>query len=85
VKCGTVNIDSYIAEEGVTTVDIIKLDIEGAEGLAVNGMEKTIAKARPIFICEVHPHELSKFDSSVKEFLSKFDYHGYRIGVLRDH
>ncbi len=47
-------LDSLIGEMGVS-VNLIRMDIEGAETLAVNGMVRTLEKFRPLLSIEVHP------------------------------
>ncbi len=49
VRC--LRLDTYCAEAGVTP-DLIKLDIEGHELAALQGMERTITTARPFIILE---------------------------------
>lgn len=43
----TVSIDDIVAERDLARVDLIKLDIEGAELAALHGAEKTIRRFRP--------------------------------------
>lgn len=45
-------LDNWLADE--KRVDIIKMDVEGAEERALRGARKTIAKFRPTIICEAH-------------------------------
>ena len=40
----TVAIDDCLAELGIAQVDLVKMDIEGAELAALRGMRRTIAK-----------------------------------------
>jgi uncharacterized protein YheU (UPF0270 family) len=47
-------LDNIIDEVGLDTVDFIKIDVEGAEGLVVKGAERTLRKARAILI-EIWP------------------------------
>ncbi|MDP3428371.1 MAG: FkbM family methyltransferase [Humidesulfovibrio sp.] len=50
-----VSLDVYAEENGNVKIDYIKLDIEGGEYEAVNGMRKTIARCRPqLAICIYH-------------------------------
>lgn len=44
-----VTIDSLVDKLGLTTVDFIKLDIEGAEKKAIAGAQKTMARFHPRF------------------------------------
>jgi FkbM family methyltransferase len=51
-----VDLDSFLREE--QRLDIIKMDIEGAEGRALRGMQHLIQRHRPIIFTEFSPHGL---------------------------
>lgn len=46
-------LDDVLVEMGVAKVDVIKLDIEGAEWMALRGAVKTLAQSRPTLILEI--------------------------------
>lgn len=50
----TVSVDIWLSENGIEKVDIIKIDIQGAEPLAFSGM-KNILKSNPILLVEYEP------------------------------
>jgi len=51
----TLALDDFLAEKGVTHIDFIKMDIEGAESLALAGARHTIAHFQPrLAICLYH-------------------------------
>lgn len=51
----TITIDDYVKSNGVKKVDLIKMDIEGAERIALKGAIKTIKKDLPqLAICIYH-------------------------------
>ena len=53
-----ITIDDYIRERGVTRIDVMKIDIEGAELEAFQGMEETFRVSPPgVIICELMPFE----------------------------
>jgi FkbM family methyltransferase len=47
-------LDNIVDDVGLDSVDFIKIDVEGAEGLVVKGAERTLRKARAILI-EIWP------------------------------
>jgi len=53
VDVATVSIDSFLADDGVEQVDLIKLDVEGVEELALHGMRKTLQKYKPAIFMEM--------------------------------
>jgi FkbM family methyltransferase len=78
VKIKTIPIDS-LESIGITKSPfIMKIDIEGAEYLALKGAKQTLAKYRPILLIEIH----SIFNMlKVGEILSEF---GYKIELLKE-
>jgi FkbM family methyltransferase len=50
----TDTLDNIVDEAGLDTVDFVKIDVEGAEGLVVKGAERTLRKARALLI-EIWP------------------------------
>jgi len=51
------SLDTLIAAFNLRTPDFIKLDVEGAEASAVEGMMATLEKSRPDFMIELHGRE----------------------------
>ena len=46
-KSTTISIDDFVSEKSIEKVDFIKMDIEGAESLALNGAIETIKRFKP--------------------------------------
>jgi FkbM family methyltransferase len=57
----TVRLDSYIRERGLRP-DLIKIDIEGAEFLALSGATGILAEHRPMLMVEVTRQAVNVFD-----------------------
>ncbi|QND51520.1 FkbM family methyltransferase [Phyllobacterium sp. 628] len=64
-------------------VDFVKIDIEGAEYKALNGMIKTLRRFRPLIISEFNPN-LIAWISSVpgEDYLAFLFSLGYRISII---
>ena len=77
------SIDTILDERSIDKVDILKMDIEGAEALALRGMEAGLRAGRyQLMVIELHPAALPDFGSSVAtigNFLSDCGYRGWRI------
>ncbi len=54
-------IDDVVAELGLTRVDAVKVDVEGAEVSVLKGMAKTLAKFHPKVVIEVDERQLAGF------------------------
>ena len=58
--------DDLVNDLRLDKIDIIKMDIEGAEHEALRGMKQTLLKYKPILVIEVH-HEFLPFFNSTAE------------------
>jgi FkbM family methyltransferase len=56
----TISIDDFVKLNSVTKIDFIKMDIEGAEPLALEGAVETIRKFRPKLAIAIY-HSMSDF------------------------
>lgn len=77
------SLDRILEEERVERVDLLKMDIEGAEGAALAGMEGCLRAHRVgRILVELHPRELYEQGSSVEmliEMLRSAGYMGYTV------
>jgi FkbM family methyltransferase len=69
VSVGVCTLDSWKAAEGIEKIDVIKIDVEGAECRVIEGARAVIAKARPIMWVEVNELCLSRDRKSVSSLL----------------
>lgn len=81
----TMPLDAWRIDAGIGQVDLVKLDIEGAELLALRGMRAGLATRayRAIFI-EVHPPELAAFGHQAAEVTRTLAEAGYDLWWWRD-
>ncbi len=70
-------LDNIINELGIDKVDLLKIDIEGAEALAIYGMRKTLEITRNIII-EVRPETMWVINEIIKHGYEIKDYVDYR-------
>jgi len=73
----TITLDTFVSRYNLPCVDVIKIDIEGAELLAFNGARTIIEKFRPIIHFELNPLNLRNYPhtaSDVVTFLNKYNY-----------
>jgi FkbM family methyltransferase len=77
VRCTT--IDLFIRKVGVPRIDILKMDIEGAEGLALQGANELLASNhRPLVILmELFDANLHAFKTSRENILRDMNQLGY--------
>ncbi len=64
-------LDQLIATYGLRPPDVVKLDVEGAEHLAVLGMRRTLEERRPPILVELHGEDCA---ASTLEVLDRYGY-----------
>lgn len=79
VHVKTTTLDYFLASQRIPKVDIIKMDIEGAEVLALEGMKNTLIKHRPLLFLEFSPHSIIKIKRNPMDFLLTLRDIGYSI------
>jgi FkbM family methyltransferase len=78
-----ITLDSFCAERGIDRVDFIRMDIEGAELMALNGASAILDRDRPHVLLEIHPAMLeARFGGAAKEVVELFTRRGYRMFAL---
>lgn len=79
----SITLDEYVKNSNINVIDLIKIDIEGAEFNALLGMRNLLEVKSPIIFLEVLEQHLSKQNISLKRvftFLWDFGYKSYTIG-----
>lgn len=82
VEVETVTLDEYFQRHPNVTVGLIKMDIQGAELLALRGAAGILEVHRPVLIIEEWPYGAAGFGyetSDLKAFLTEHRYKLYRI------
>lgn len=76
-KAETVALDDLF---GNTDIDVLKMDIEGAEILALDGMKSILSKAKTRIFIEIHPEYIESIrQGGLKVFQSSITDYGYRF------
>lgn len=55
-------LDDVVVTQGLRRLDLVRMDIEGAELWALQGMTETLLRYRPRVLVEIHPHILPPAD-----------------------
>lgn len=82
-----ITLDDYLDRAGIYRIDVLKADVEGAEGLVVAGASRLLSNEarRPrIVLLELFEENLQVFGSSVKELVDDMQGFGYRPYVITD-
>jgi FkbM family methyltransferase len=76
ITCPVVTLDDVVAEHG-GTVDVLKLDIEGAELFALRGASRVLERNRPIVFCEMLRKLTRPFGYHPNDIIDLMRGHGY--------
>lgn len=75
VNCTT--LDAYLRAQGVTRLDVLKIDVEGHEPFVLRGMAETFRTLRPLLLVEVRGEMLKEVGSSREALFAQIAEHGY--------
>ena len=77
ITVSVTTLDDFVREQSLPGVDVVKLDIEGAELEAIAGMANVLNGARrPVVLCELHP------PLTPEQFRDALAAHGYHSEIL---
>jgi FkbM family methyltransferase len=77
-------IDNVVRELGLNRLDVMKVDVEGAEYLVLRGARKTLLRFHPKLVMEVEPFQLVNMKTSVEDLVSLLKELGYGPGKQVD-
>jgi FkbM family methyltransferase len=77
-----VTIDDLVTEAGTPPVSLVKIDVQGAELLVLEGAKRTLDKMRPVLFVEVDDRALGSFGSSAQALVAHVEGAGYEMYEL---
>jgi len=77
-------LDDFAAEAGLTRLDFLKLDVEGAERRVLEGSRRVLRQMRPVILFEASDTALTSQGSSVPDLLEFLRSQDYRICAFSD-
>ena len=84
VEVDVTSVDEFVREQNIS-VDLVKMDVEGAEMSVLEGMAETISKNPHIkIITEFVPEHLELNNCSPSAFLEKLFSYGFKLYVIND-
>jgi len=91
---GQTTLDCVVRDHGLEHVDLVKIDVESYELAVLRGAEETLAKHRPVLLCEIFDFEVmchlrptleGTIDRdqhlAIEELLRRHGYQFYAIGT----
>lgn len=80
VQVPTVTLDDLFEHHGIVRIDLLKMDIEGSEPFAMQGLSRLLSAHRVGFIYfEVNPACLARLGATLDQLFESFTRHGYRL------
>ena len=62
VEVETIRLDDFVKQKNISRIDFIKIDIEGAEYMAINGMQNILQEFMPTMMIEVTENNEALFE-----------------------
>lgn len=87
ITVATRSLDEVVATEGLERVDVLKIDVEGAELAVLSGARGTLSEHRPVVLVEADDLHQARFDATAQDVVdevvaSGYAAHRYRRGRL---
>ncbi|TQN30811.1 FkbM family methyltransferase [Haloactinospora alba] len=81
VTTAVTTLDSLCRDHGITRVDFVKADVEGAEAAMLDGGQEVLSRHRPALMLEIEERHLAKYGDSVASVTDRLRNLGYRMRV----
>jgi len=80
----TVSLDELFASGSLGDhIHLVKVDVQGAEELVLNGARKILTECRPIILMEVEPHRLRNMGTEPSHLLESLERnYGYELRAI---
>ena len=78
-RISTIRLDDLVGTQDLERVDVIKMDIEGAELAALRGASETLQRHQPALLLELSDRVLHHQKATSRDVLVLLAGHGYRV------
>jgi FkbM family methyltransferase len=83
IETPAVSIDDFIEQRGLERIDFLTMNIEGAERLAIRGMERSFTKITHVCIC-CHDFTGDPEKATRSEVIAWLERHGFVVSVQQN-
>lgn len=84
VRTDVVTLDAWSAQADVQHVDVVKIDVEGAEGAVLGGALDLLQRSLPLVLVELEDRHLARLGTTASEVMEILTELGYQTGVWVD-
>ena len=78
-------LDDLCLQRGLERVNLVKIDVEGAELSVLRGMSRLLRRMRPVVVLEMEPRLLESFGTTRDSLVALLTEHDYRVTPLGGH
>jgi FkbM family methyltransferase len=78
IRVPALTLDSLVERIGLGRIDLVKIDVEGAENDVLEGMKLLLGKYRPTLLIELHPHLVPE----TTQVPARLEAAGYSVELL---
>ncbi len=78
----TTTLDDFVRDTNIDRIDLIKLDVQGAEAWVIEGGANTLRRLHPHLLLEVSPYDLRSFGKTSTDLLQMVEVLGYESYCL---
>ena len=71
-------LDDFLADRQLDSIDVVKMDVEGAEQLVLDGAPDLLKRVRPIWYVEIDESRAQRFGDSAQMLFATFTGNGYK-------
>jgi FkbM family methyltransferase len=82
IDCPVIRGDEFLTREGISDVDLLKLDVEGAEHLVLQGFEESLRRRRVRFVQFEYGRVNILTHFLLRDFYQLFTAYGYVVGKI---
>jgi FkbM family methyltransferase len=79
IEVPTRALDDVVDAEGLERVDLVKIDVEGAELAALAGAHRTLDELRPLVLVEADDLHQARYDATAQDVVDAVLEHGYEV------
>jgi FkbM family methyltransferase len=80
----TMRIDDFVERDGVDRIDLMKIDIQGAEPLLLEGGPKVFGAMGPDLLIEISPEDLAGLGRSSQDLVGLLRGFGYELFAMHN-
>jgi FkbM family methyltransferase len=75
-------LDSFVAQHHIARIDLMKIDIQGAEWFLLEGGSRVFSDMAPDLLIEISPLDLNEIGKNSRQLAELIESFGYRIYTL---